>query len=145
MNICYYCQDNIDPKEDFLIVQPDKVEIHVCSECMGDIIKFFKSGEAENKKIESLAPEHPETVEGLLGIDMKRHCLCTITKDGRVGMLFRNSTIHNMQMNRKPYYSSALMPPNGPYSPLTNPYNVVESEIRMDVSINDMAGKILIY
>lgn len=89
MNICYYCQDSVGPADDFLIVQPDQTQIHVCSECMSDVIRFFRSGEAEDKKIEALkVPLTP--IDCVLGISRGRAMFVEMDNQYRPVKYFRN-------------------------------------------------------
>lgn len=49
---CHFCKVSIQTNEAFIVKSPEgDSDMMFCSDCMGDILKLFKSGEAEKQKI----------------------------------------------------------------------------------------------
>lgn len=106
MSTCYYCQDEVPADKDFVVTAPDKTQTHICAECVGDISKFFKSGEAEEKLLEEIAPEKRLVEPAKLAL--KGHELCEI-ENGTVIKTFDNVAVERVSWHAlDPYQMDRL-------------------------------------
>jgi hypothetical protein len=51
-----WCQVELEEEKGFKMIAPDKTEAYICAECMNDVLKFIKSGQAEKEKLDTVAP-----------------------------------------------------------------------------------------
>jgi hypothetical protein len=94
MQECYYCQDGVEDAQAFTISAPDKTSVCVCSSCMDDLKKFFKSGEAEKNHLE------PLVVPSMLGTSHNNRLV--ETQKGQIVKVFDNIVIQRLNLTKRP-------------------------------------------